>query len=102
MLMSRNYGSLGRRSNSAAWQWVVLGLIFGFGCSAVLVLGAIAGGVLSIGGQGIAFGGTATPIIITATPLPITPTTPPTEVIVTPTEEAEVRIEAPTATPTTD
>jgi formylglycine-generating enzyme required for sulfatase activity len=99
--MSRSYGSLGRRSSSAAWQWVVLGLIFGFGCSAVLVLGAIAGGVLSVGGQGIAFGPTATPIIITATRPPITPTSIPTEVLITPTM-AEVVIEAPTATPTTD
>lgn len=102
--MSRNYGSLGRRSGSAAWQWVVIGMILGFACSAVVVLGGLAAGVLSVGEGGVAFGPTNTPIIITATPEPVTPTEMPTEVIVTPTEEIieQSVIEAPTATPTID
>ncbi len=100
--MARNsYGSLGRRSGNAAWQWVVIGVILGFACSATLVLGSIAAGVLSVSGQGVAFGATNTPIVITATPAPVTATETPTEALVTPTE-MEVLIEAPSATPTTD
>jgi len=98
--MSRNYGSLGRRSSSAAWQWVVIGLILGFACSATLFLGSLAAGIVSIDGQGAAFGVTITPIVITATPEPATPTEMPTEVLVTPT--SEVIIEAPSPTPTID
>jgi len=99
--MSRNYGSLGRRSNSAVWQWVIVGLVIGFACSATLILGGMALGVVQVGGQGLAFGPSPTPLVITATPLPVTPTLTPTEVLMTPTE-FEVIIEAPTATPTTD
>ena len=100
--MSRNYGSVGRRSSSAAWQWVIIGLVLGFACSATLFLGAMAAGVVGIGGSGVAFGPTNTPFIITATALPATPTPEPTEVIITPTEEVAAMIEAPTATPTTN
>lgn len=100
--MSRNYGSLGRRSGSAAWQWVVIGLIIGFACSATLFLGGLAAGIVAVDGQGAAFGPTNTPFIITATPEPATETPIPTEVLVTPTAIEEVIIEAPSPTPTID
>lgn len=100
--MSRNYGSLGRRSGNAAWQWVVIGLILGFACSATLFLGSLAAGIIAVDGQGAAFGPTNTPFIITATPAPATETPLPTEVIITPTTEPEVIIEAPSPTPTID
>lgn len=105
--MSR-YGPIGRRSGSAAWQWVVIGMILGFACSATLVLGALAVGVLSVdGGTGIAFGVTTTPIIITATPQPATNTPIPTEVIITstPTLDPAAEVEsvlAPSPTPTSN
>jgi serine/threonine-protein kinase len=98
--MSRNYGSLGRRSGSSAWQWVVIGLVVGFACSATLFLGALAAGLVGVDGQGAAFGPTNTPFIITATPMPATETPQPTEVIITPTDE--IVIEAPSPTPTID
>jgi formylglycine-generating enzyme required for sulfatase activity len=101
--MSRNYGSIGRRSGSAAWQWVIIGMILGFACSATLILGALAAGVVSLDGQSVAFGGpTNTPIVITATLPPVTNTVPPTEVIVTATDLPPMQVEAPSATPTTD
>ena len=98
--MSRNYGSLGRRSGNAAWQWVVIGLIIGFACSAVVFLAGLAAGIVGVSGQGAAFGPTNTPFIITATPMPATDTPIPTEVIITPTDE--IVIEAPSPTPTTN
>ncbi len=98
--MSRNYGSLGRRSGNAAWQWVVIGLIVGFACSATVFLAGLAAGVVGVSGQGAAFGPTNTPFIITATPAPATETPIPTEVIITPTDE--IVIEAPSPTPTTN
>ncbi|MGQ9908556.1 MAG: formylglycine-generating enzyme family protein [Candidatus Flexifilum sp.] len=95
--MSR-YGSLNRRSGSAAWQWIVLGGVFGFGCAAIVVLAALAGGVITIG-ESVANLPTQTPVIITtiitATPPPASPTP-----IVTPTEMPPLEIQAPTATPT--
>lgn len=106
--MSRgSYGTLGRRSGSAAWQWVVIGIILGFACSATLVFGALAAGVISVGGgTGIAFGPTPTARVVTATPAPATDTPIPTEVIVTDTPTvdpaANLDIPAPTPTPTTD
>ena len=98
--MSRNYGSLGRRSGNAAWQWVVIGLIIGVACSATVFLAGLAAGVVGVSGQGAAFGPTNTPFIITATPMPATETPIPTEVIITPTDE--IVIEAPSPTPTTN
>lgn len=97
--MSRNYGSLGRRSGSAAWQWVIIGSILGFGCAAILVLGGLAFGVLNLEGTSIADLPTQTPFIITATPEPVTPTNTPDA---SPTSEQELLVEPPTATPTTD
>ncbi len=102
--MSRNYGygSLGRRSGSAAWQWVVIGMILGFMCSAVVVIGGLAAGFLSLDPAAVAANqATQTPFIITATPEPVTPTDTPT---ITPspthTEEIPLNVAAPTASPT--
>lgn len=97
--MSRNYGSLGRRSGNTAWQWIIIGAILGFGCSVILVLGALAFGVLNLDGQAAANLPTQTPFIITATPEPVTPTELPTETRET---EAVLLVEPPTATPTID
>ena len=78
--MSRgSYGYVGRRSGGAAWQWIVIGMVLGFGCSVVLVLGGLAAGLLSLDPNSVANAQTATPFIITATPAPVTPTVAPTE-----------------------
>jgi formylglycine-generating enzyme required for sulfatase activity len=43
------YGTVGgRRSGSAAWQWIIIGGVLGFGCSAVLVLGLLTAGILNL------------------------------------------------------
>lgn len=97
--MSRNYGNVGRRSGNTAWQWIIIGGILGFGCSVVLVLGALAFGILNLDGQAVASAETQTPFIITATAAPVTPTV--TEELTIPTQQ-ELVIEAPTATPTID
>lgn len=97
--MSRNYGSLGRRSGSTAWQWIIIGAILGFGCSVVLVLGALAFGVLNVDGMNVANLPTQTPFIITATPAPVTPTN---TAEATPQTEEVLLVEPPTATPTLD
>ncbi len=102
--MSRNYGSLGgRRSGGGAWQWVVIGMILGFGCSIIIGLAGVATGLLYLDVEGLPGRATPTAIVqvITATAAPVTPTltptTGPTETLVTVQE-----ISAPTATPTTD
>ncbi len=62
------YGTLGRprRSGSAAWQWVIIGMTLGLGCSAIFVLGLLTLGVLNIEG-------TATEVAVQST-LPPPPT----------------------------
>lgn len=99
--MSRNYGYVGRRSGGAAWQWIIIGLVLGFGCSVVLVLGGLAAGFLSIDSNAIANLPSPTPqvIIITATPQPVTPTVE-VQQPATPTQEIQFAIQPPTATPT--
>lgn len=101
--MSRtNYGTLGgRRSSGGAWQWVLIGIIVGFGCSAILGLGALATGFLNLNIDGLPGGVTPTAVvmIITATPAPATPTDIPTEIIVTPFEAQQVEVQPPTPTP---
>src|SRR5215211_1799729 len=102
--MSRgsNYGYVGRRSGGAAWQWIIIGMVMGFGCSVVLVLGGLAAGVLSLE-PSLANVPTSTPVIITATPAPVTPTLTPTESLVTATalatENSQIQVSAPTASP---
>lgn len=61
-----NYGRVGgRRSGSAAWQWILIGLILGLGCSAIFVLSLLTFGVLNLDGD-------ATEVVIenTQPPLP--------------------------------
>lgn len=104
--MSRGgYGYVGRRSGGAAWQWIVIGMVMGFGCSVVLVLGGLAAGVLSLDPNATSLANlpTQTPFIITVTPAPVTPTQiPPIAVESTATATQGISIEAPTATPTID
>lgn len=100
--MSRgSYGYVGRRSGGAAWQWIIIGAVLGFGCSVVLVLAGLAGGLINLDGA-VANLPTSTPYIITATPAPVTPTIAPTEAPVTDAPTQGIMIEAPTATPTID
>lgn len=98
--MSRtNYGSLGRRPSSGAWQWVVLGMILGFGCAVIFGLAGLVTGVISL--DGTAAGGTTpTPVVmvITATPAPVTATLPPTEGLLVATS-AEPAVVLPSPTP---
>ncbi len=71
--MSRNYGSVRARRSNAAWQWLVIGGVFGFGCAAVLLLAALTFGFIGIdpSGQGLAASrATQTPFIVTSTPDP--------------------------------
>ena len=43
------YGSVGgRRSRSAAWQWMIIGMTLGFACSAIMVLSLLTLGILNI------------------------------------------------------
>jgi formylglycine-generating enzyme required for sulfatase activity len=104
--MSRtNYGNLrGRRSGSAAWQWVVIGFVLGFGCAAIVGLGLViasASGAVDLTGVLAANRPTSTPVVITATLPPATATPLPTEVLVTPTTEptiGQAAVSVPTAT----
>jgi formylglycine-generating enzyme required for sulfatase activity len=104
--MSRtNYGNLrGRRSGSAAWQWVMIGFVLGFGCAAIVGLALViasASGAVDLAGVLAANRPTNTPVVITATLPPATPTPPPTEVLITPTASPTVgqaQVSVPTAT----
>ena len=101
--MSRSsYGYVGRRSGGAAWQWVIIGMVMGFGCSVVLVLAGLALGVIGLDPNAIANKPTSTPFVITATPAPVTATEPPTEAPATETQSIAILIEPPTASPTID
>lgn len=91
-----------RRSSGGAWLWVVMGIILGLMCSAVVFVGALAFGAVLIDPAAIAAANsTQTPWVITSTPPPVTPTDPPT---ITPTVTATVEValdfQAPTASPT--
>lgn len=71
--MTRNYGSVRARRGNAAWQWLVIGGVFGFGCAAVLLLAGLTLGFIGIDptGQGAAASrATQTPWLITNTPDP--------------------------------
>jgi iron(II)-dependent oxidoreductase len=95
--MSRNYGSLNRRSGNAAWQWILIGVIVGFGCSTIILLAALAAGALTLDGQSVADLPTQTPFIITATPDPETAVPTATQALAT---DTALNIQAPTATVT--
>ncbi len=102
--MSRgSYGYVGRRSGGAAWQWVIIGVVMGFGCSVVLVLLGLASGILSLDPNSVANVPTQTPFVITATAAPVTPTIAPTEAPATATQPIQLEdVLAPTASPTID
>ncbi|MBI1280464.1 MAG: SUMF1/EgtB/PvdO family nonheme iron enzyme [Anaerolineaceae bacterium] len=104
----QNYGSLrggGSSRRGGAWQWTVIGFVFGFGCAAIvgLVL-IITGGADAL--SGVFSAGRATPtavvMVITSTPLPATPTPEPTVGIVPSATSAEAQIAAPVASATTN
>lgn len=102
--MTRNYGSVGRRSGGAGWQWLIIGAVLGFACAAVLGFVGVIAGVFNVTGTNLAFGASPTPVVITATLMPATATPIPTEVVVTatPTVGVQSQFQAPSATPTTD
>lgn len=89
-----------RRSGSAAWQWIVIGMVLGFACSVILVLGSLAAGLMSLDPNRVANAPTQTPFIITATPAPVTPTLTPTIGPPTATQGIVLEVQAPTASPT--
>lgn len=104
-----NYGRVGgRRSGGAIWQWMIIGLVFGFACSAVVVLALLTFGILGIDTEGTSTASevTNTPFIVTATTDPnlqnaVLPTQTPFVVTATsePTEELAVQqVAPPTAT----
>lgn len=100
--MQRNYGSLGQRRNSgSAWQWMIIGMVLGFGCAAIIAIGGIAAGVLSLDNSLVGVP-TSTPMIITATPLPETATFTPTPPTPTATQNVSLQVSLPTSTPTID
>jgi formylglycine-generating enzyme required for sulfatase activity len=80
--MARDYGTIGRRQQSAGWQWFAFGFIMGiilFGCLVATFFGAVAFSIIEV--PGVAIGPTEqAPIqIITATPQPATATPLPSE-----------------------
>jgi formylglycine-generating enzyme required for sulfatase activity len=103
----QNYGTLrgGRRGGSGAWQWVVIGFVFGFGCAAVAGLALViagATGVINLDGVLAANRPTQTPFVITNTPAPATPTPPPTEQLLPSPTVGQAAVLVPTASPTPD
>ena len=104
----QNYGSLrggGTTRRGGAWQWTVIGFVFGFGCAAIVGL------VLVITGStdnlaSVFSGGRATPtalvMVITSTPLPVTATVEATVGIVPSATSGEAQIVSPAVTPTTN
>ncbi|MCC7206774.1 MAG: SUMF1/EgtB/PvdO family nonheme iron enzyme [Anaerolineae bacterium] len=86
--------SLRGRTRDSSWQWLLIGIVLGMGCSSVVCLGAYAANLVTFNlpGQGAAVAAEGTPtvamLVVTATPEPVTPTTPaPTEPSDTPTSE---------------
>jgi len=75
-------------------------MVLGFGCSVILVLGALAAGIASLDPSRAANAPTQTPFIITATPEPVTPTLTPTEGPPTATQGIQLEVQPPTASPT--
>ncbi len=75
--MAKDYGTLGRRPQSAGWQWFAFGFIMGiilFGCVVAAFFGTVAFGVVQVPGVSIGPSPQAQIQIITATPLPATAT----------------------------
>ncbi len=45
----QGYGQVGgRRSGSAAWQWIIIGITMGFGCSAIILLTLLTAGIVNL------------------------------------------------------
>lgn len=92
--MSRNYGSVRTRRGNAVWQWVVIGVVLGFGCAAVMLLAGLTFGFIGIdpSGQG------AVGARMTQTPWLITPTVDPNAtqavMVVTATPDLEATVAA--------
>lgn len=107
-----DYGRLGgRRSGSAVWQWVIIGITLGFACAAVVVLTLLTIGILNIddGTTTVAQDVTNTPFVITASPDPLQPTQAPIIITATvaptedvPVEQVQVQPPTPTTPPTED
>src|ERR1043166_5325991 len=66
--------SLRGRTRDSSWQWLVIGVILGFGCSGVFCLGLYAVGSLRISAPGAPEVGAVPTIIIVTTPAPETAT----------------------------
>ncbi len=98
------YGRIGgNRRSGAVWQWMIMGIVLGFGCSAILVLAGLTVGYLNISldGTGIAFGATPTPVVVTATVDASLPSATPWIITATPGATATLEqseVQAPTAT----
>ncbi len=104
----QNYGSLrggGNPRRGGAWQWTVIGFVFGFGCAAIAGLLLVITGSMD-GITNALSGGGATPtavvIVISPTPLPETPTPEVTVGIVPSPTVGQAQIAAPEATATTN
>ncbi len=78
---SRN-PNLRRRTGSSAWQWLLIGIIFGMGCFSLIWLGAYVTNLVTIRvnlpGQQPESTPTLAVMVVTATSAPTTPTTPTT------------------------
>lgn len=94
--------SLRGRTRDSSWQWLIIGVVLGLGCSGVACLGAYAAGLLVFNLPGQAPTTEAAVQIVTATPLPVTPTVPtlpPTSPAAASTQKPGVTAGTPAATP---
>jgi len=68
--------SLRGRTRDSSWQWLVIGIVLGFGCSGVFCLGLYATNSVTfrLPGQAEPVAAGPTVMIVTTTPLPVTPT----------------------------
>src|SRR5215467_356034 len=69
--------SLRGRTRDSSWQWLIIGLFLGLGCSGVVCLGVYATGSIIInlpGSSQAALGPTIVTVVVTTTPPPVTPT----------------------------
>ncbi len=105
--MAKDYGTLGRRPQSAGWQWFAFGFIMGiilFGCLVAAFFGTVAFGVVQVPGVSIGPSPAAELRIITATPQPATATSLPSATPIpsaTP-EPGQADVATPAATENTD
>lgn len=83
-----------RRGGSAIWQWVIIGVVLGFACSAITVLALLTVGVFNLEGTSVANEPTQTPFVVTATNDPNAPTTTPQVIVVTNTPDAQLTEQA--------